>query len=477
MKTLSPVFLAVLLLSKCLPVAIFGFEPSTVTPVPSNLKKFMPKLFQEKLKELENGKIEFVMIGDSITHSWSKYPGTFKGSNLLNLGFPGDRTQNVLWRIENGALDGISPKLVTLMIGTNNMHDTKKAYPADKPDEIFAGIQAIVTEVRTRLPNTKIVVFSVFPRKEGSENDRVKAVNEMLPQLTDGKYVSHIDLNRFFINENGQQDKTLYNKDLLHFNEKGYFVWAQALKPLLERYGLRVNLNTLRKSTNIPLSATNYNKPNIIYLMLDEWGYFESSLMGHPILNTPNIDKVASEGLRFTQFLAGASVCAPTRSTLITGQHTGHTTVRGPGCLRADEVTVPSMLKDAGYATGGFGKWGLGDVGTTGVPEKHGFDIFFGYYNQTHAHTFYPKYLIRNSKKVPLAGNTGDFLKGETFSHSLIFKASLDFIQENRDRPFFAYLPWTPPHGFWTMPDNEPTWEKYKDRKWDAANQKGTHDA
>jgi arylsulfatase A-like enzyme len=199
--------------------------------------------------------------------------------------------------------------------------------------------------------------------------------------------------------------------------------------------------------------------------------------MGHPILDTPNIDKVASEGIRFTQFLAGASVCAPTRSTLITGQHTGHTTVRGPGCLRANEVTIGSMLKDAGYATGGFGKWGLGDVGTTGVPEKHGFDVFFGYYNQTHAHTFYPRYLIRNSKKVPLAGNTGDFLKGETFSHSLIFKDSLDFIRENKDRPFFAYLPWTPPHGFWTMPDNEPAWKKYIDRKWDAANQKGTHDA
>jgi arylsulfatase A-like enzyme len=238
-----------------------------------------------------------------------------------------------------------------------------------------------------------------------------------------------------------------------------------------------VNLNALPKSTNIPLPITKDNKPNIIYFMLDEWGYFESSVMGHPILDTPNIDKVASEGIRFTQFLAGASVCAPTRSTLITGQHTGHTTVRGPGCLRANEVTIGSMLKDAGYATGGFGKWGLGDVGTTGVPEKHGFDVFFGYYNQTHAHTFYPRYLIRNSKKVPLAGNTGDFLKGETFSHSLIFKDSLDFIRENKDRPFFAYLPWTPPHGFWTMPDNEPAWKKYKDRKWDAANQKGTHDA
>ena len=246
MKTLSPVFLAVLLLSKCLPVAIFGFEPSTVTPVPSNLKKFMPKLFQEKLRELENGTIEFVMIGDSITHSWSKYPGTFKESNLLNLGFPGDRTQNVLWRIENGALDGISPKLVTLMIGTNNMHDTKKAYPADKPDEIFAGIQAIVTEVRTRLPNTKIVVFSVFPRKEGSENDRVKAVNEMLPQLADGKYVSHIDLNRFFTKEEKKEAKKIishankYWQDHHHTKHKGIiFLEASSTKLNDKQFGIK----------------------------------------------------------------------------------------------------------------------------------------------------------------------------------------------------------------------------------------------
>jgi len=457
--------------------AAFGEKPSTVIAEPSSLKKFMPKLHQEKLREAKIGKIDFVMIGDSITHSWSKYPSVFKGSNLLNLGFPGDRTQNVLWRIENGALDGISPKIVTLMIGTNNIHENKKAYPPDKPQDVFEGIQAIVNEVRARLPKSKIVIFSIFPRKAGPAFERAKSVNAMLPQLADGEYVSHFDLNPFFTTEKGQQDKTFYNKDLLHFNEQGYLVWAKALKPLLEKHGLRVNLNALPKSTNIPLPITNNNKPNIIYFMLDEWGYFESSVMGHPILDTPNIDKVASEGVRFTQFLAGASVCAPTRSTLITGQHTGHTTVRGPGCLRADEVTIGSMLKDAGYATGGFGKWGLGDVGTTGVPEKHGFDVFFGYYNQTHAHTFYPRYLIRNSKKEPLAGNTGDFLKGETFSHSLIFKDSLDFIRENKDRPFFAYLPWTPPHGFWTMPDNEPAWEKYKDRKWDAANQKGTHDA
>ena len=477
MNIKNSLLLTVLFLSFWMSSAAFGEKPSTVIPVPSPLKKFMPKLHQEKLKEAKNAKIDFVMIGDSITHSWSKYPGAFEGSNLLNLGFPGDRTQNVLWRIENGALDGISPKIVTLMIGTNNIHENKKAYPPDKPQDVFEGIQAIVNEARARLPKSKIVIFSIFPRKAGPAFERAKSVNSMLPQLADGKYVSHFDLNPFFTTEKGQQDKTFYNKDLLHFNEQGYLVWAKALKPLLEKHGLRVNLNALPASTSDPRPITKNNKPNIIYFMLDEWGYFESSVMGHPILSTPNIDKVASEGIRFTQFLAGASVCAPTRSTLITGQHTGHTTVRGPGCLRADEVTIGSMLKGAGYATGGFGKWGLGDVGTTGVPEKHGFDVFFGYYNQTHAHTFYPRYLIRNSKKIPLAGNTGDFLKGETFSHSLIFKDSLDFIRENKDRPFFAYLPWTPPHGFWTMPDNEPAWKKYKDRKWDAANQKGTHDA
>ena len=243
----KPVPFTLLILSVCIFSKLFADQPSTIVPVPSTLRKFMPKLYQEKLREAKNNKVDFVMIGDSITHSWSKYPDTFKGNNLLNLGFPGDRTQNVLWRIENGALDGISPKLVTLMIGTNNMHDTKKAYPADKPEDIFTGIKAIVTEVRTRLPKSKLVIFSVFPRKEGSENDRAKAVNAMLPQLADGKFVSHLDLNRFFSNENGQQDKRFYNRDLLHFNDEGYLAWAKALKPLLEKHGLRLNLDVFLK--------------------------------------------------------------------------------------------------------------------------------------------------------------------------------------------------------------------------------------
>tara|TARA_R110002096_G_scaffold227673_1_gene417079 strand:+ start:6188 stop:7618 length:1431 start_codon:yes stop_codon:yes gene_type:complete len=224
----------------------------------------------------------------------------------------------------------------------------------------------------------------------------------------------------------------------------------------------------------------NVDKPNIIYIMMDEWGYYESSGMGHPILETPNIDKLASEGIRFTQFLAGGNVCAPTRSTIITGQHTGHTTVRsnsGGLGLAADDVTIGNVLKEAGYATGGFGKWGLGDVGSTGVPEKHGFDIFFGYYHQVHAHTYYPRYLIHNSKKVPLEGNTGDYLSGETFSHQLIHEKGVEFIRSNKDEPFFAYMAWTPPHGYWAMPEDELAWQKYKGEQWDATNQKGKYDA
>jgi len=205
----------------------------------------MPRLHQEKLREAKIKKVDFVMIGDSITHSWSQYPDVFEGSNLLNLGFPGDRTQNVLWRIRNGALDGISPKLVTLMIGTNNLHEDKKAYPPDQPEDIFAGIQAIVAEVRTRLPKSKIVVFSIFPRKAGPAYKRVKAVNALLPQLADSKSVSHFSLNHFFTTEKGQQDKRFYNNDLLHLNKQGYLAWATALKPVLDRHELKINPKAL----------------------------------------------------------------------------------------------------------------------------------------------------------------------------------------------------------------------------------------
>jgi len=212
-------------------------------------------------------------------------------------------------------------------------------------------------------------------------------------------------------------------------------------------------------------------KLNIVFLIIDELGYYELSCMGHPIMETPNIDRIAAEGMRFTQMLAGAPVCAPTRSTLMTGKHMGHTSVRrNPGheALRAGDVTVAQVLKEVGYATGGFGKWGVGGRGTTGVPEKHGFDVFLGYYDQVHAHTYFPVYLIRNSKEVPLKGNTGALYEGETFSHQIIFEEAMKFIHQNKDKPFFCYCPWTPPHGAWGLPEDEPSWLKYKNKQWDA---------
>ncbi|WP_166831741.1 arylsulfatase [Thalassoroseus pseudoceratinae] len=213
-------------------------------------------------------------------------------------------------------------------------------------------------------------------------------------------------------------------------------------------------------------------KPNVIYLMLDEWGYFESGHMGHPDLLTPNIDRFASEGMRFTNAYAGAPVCGPTRCVLLTGLHSGHTSVRvndGFSPIRADEPTLASMLKENGYRTGGFGKWGIGGRGTSGIPEKHGFDEFFGYYDQVHAHTYYPQYLIRNSREVPLKGNKSEtFYDGETHAQDEIFRESMEFIRKNKDEPFFCYLPWTPPHGLWGIDEDDPSWQLFKDKPWTA---------
>ncbi len=208
--------------------------------------------------------------------------------------------------------------------------------------------------------------------------------------------------------------------------------------------------------------------PNIVYIMSDELAYYELSHMGNERLRTPNIDRMASEGIRFTQALAAAPVCGPLRACMMTGKHMGHCSVRdNPGGtpLRAGEATIASMLKKRGYATGGFGKWGAGGRGSTGVPEEHGFDEFFGYYDQVHAHSFYPPYLIHNSKEVPLAGNDGG-RSGETYSNYEIMKRGLDFIRENRDRPFFCYFPITPPHGMYDIPSDDAAFEAYKDDEW-----------
>ncbi|MHC4200367.1 MAG: arylsulfatase [Planctomycetota bacterium] len=221
------------------------------------------------------------------------------------------------------------------------------------------------------------------------------------------------------------------------------------------------------------------DRPNIVYMMLDEIGYFELSSMGHKILKTPNLDRVAAEGMRFTQCLAGAPVCGPTRCVLLTGKHTGHCQVRTNGGgtpITADEFTLGEMLGSAGYATGGFGKWGIGDTGTTGAPELHGFDIFYGYYHQVHAHTYYPEYLVRSGKKEMLEGNTGDYHTGKTFSQYLIHNEAMGFIRKNKDRPFFCYLPYILPHGLWGMPEDDPSWLMYKDMKLGGKGQRRASD-
>ncbi len=212
-------------------------------------------------------------------------------------------------------------------------------------------------------------------------------------------------------------------------------------------------------------------KPNILYVVVDELGYYELSCMGHPHFRTPNIDRLAAHGIRFTQALAGAPVCAPTRCTLMTGKHMGHASVRrndGGTPLRADEPTIASVLKQVGYVTGGFGKWGCGGRGSTGVPERHGFDVFFGYYDQVHAHSYYPPYLIRNSSEVLLPGNRGG-RSGRTYSHYVIVEEAKKWIRANGDRPFFCYVPVTPPHGWHDIPRSDPSWALYRDKPWPHA--------
>lgn len=236
---------------------------------------------------------------------------------------------------------------------------------------------------------------------------------------------------------------------------------------------MKHSLTLLSALLLVPVSASQAadvtaKRPNIVYIMADELGYYEPGFNGGKNIQTPNLDRMAAEGMRFRNMFAGSSVCAPTRCCFLTGKHSGHTSVRvngGGTPLRADEVTIASMLKPLGYATGGFGKWGNGGRDSTGVPEKHGFDVFFGYYDQVHAHTYYPPYLIRNSEEVPLAGNNGGSV-GKTYSQYLIHDAAVKFIREHHNQPFFAYLPYTPPHGNFDIPDNDPAWAICKDKSW-----------
>ncbi len=187
--------------------------------------------------------------------------------------------------------------------------------------------------------------------------------------------------------------------------------------------------------------------PNIVFLMADDLGYGDLGCYGQTRIRTPNIDRLAAEGMKFTDAYAGCTVCAPSRSVLMTGLHMGHTSVRSnPGGvpLLAEDVTVAEILKQAGYATGCFGKWGLGDIGTDGVPWKQGFDEFFGYLHQVHAHFYYPEFLYKNDQEYPLPGNENKHRS--TYSHDVIAEQAREFIRNHKDQPFFCYVPFTIPH-------------------------------
>ena len=193
--------------------------------------------------------------------------------------------------------------------------------------------------------------------------------------------------------------------------------------------------------------------PNVIYIMADDAGIGDFGCYGGKIIRTPNVDRLAAEGLKFTQHYSGSTVCAPSRSVLMTGQHTGHTRVRGNKkvSLLEEDVTVAELMKQAGYVTAAMGKWGLGGSDSPGAPWKQGFDHYFGYLSQTNAHHYYPEFLWKDGGKVLFPNNP----KARThYSHDLVTQEALAFIKSNQRNRFFLYLPYTVPHVDLDVPDD-----------------------
>lgn len=232
-------------------------------------------------------------------------------------------------------------------------------------------------------------------------------------------------------------------------------------------------------------------RPNIIYIMADDLGYGELGCYGQTKIRTPNIDKLATEGMRFTQHYSGSPVCAPSRCVLLTGKHTGHAYIRandelsergdvwhdpnleGQRPLLPGTETIGTILQKHGYVTGAVGKWGLGGPDSTGHPNKQGFDFYYGYLCQREAHNYYPTHLWKNGEKDMLEGNPYFFphqklppdkdpndpasyapYKGKTYSQDRMAEEALGFIRRNKDRPFFLYVPFTVPHVSLQVPDD-----------------------
>ena len=203
------------------------------------------------------------------------------------------------------------------------------------------------------------------------------------------------------------------------------------------------------------------DKPNFIFILADDLGYADLSCLGQNKFSTPNIDSLASQGMMFTQHYSGSSVSAPSRSCLITGQHTGHTVIRGnkelpvegQHPLPSDTYTIFKMLKDNGYKTSVFGKWGLGAPDTEGAPQNQNVDEFFGYNCQRQAHNYYPYHLWHNGEKIMLDGNKD---KNENdYAPYIIHKEAIDFIKENKDTTFFMWYTSVLPHAELKVPEKE----------------------
>lgn len=234
-------------------------------------------------------------------------------------------------------------------------------------------------------------------------------------------------------------------------------------------------------------AAESVRKPNIIFVLADDLGYGDIGPFGQKIIHTPTLDKLAADGMKFTQHYAGSPVCAPSRCVLITGKHPGHEFVRdnheigtwysfqGQIPIPATEPSIAAAVKSAGYATGAFGKWGLGGVGSEGDPLRHGFDLFFGFNDQRQAHNYFPQYLNDDEGKFILTGNTNVSEKeglslapgadpndpasyasfiGKQYAPDLCNERALKFIREHKDKPFFLYYPTTVPHLALQVPED-----------------------
>lgn len=245
------------------------------------------------------------------------------------------------------------------------------------------------------------------------------------------------------------------------------------MKPAARGWGLLVGALMLAAcSAPAPREeapSTDERPPNIVIIMADDLGWGDIEPYGQERIRTPSLARMAEEGTRFTAFYAGSTVCAPSRSVLLTGLHTGRTPIRGnreilpigQAPLPDSVITLAEVLRGAGYATGVFGKWGLGPPDSEGIPTRQGFDEFFGYLDQRRAHFYYPEFLWRNEERVPLPNrarateNTvgaGWALEKGEYSHDRIAEEALSFIDRHHDRPFFLYLPFTIPHADLDVP-------------------------